>query len=260
MIKFCRDFKKYFSYTLYAAWAELKSEITESYLSWILLILEPFCFMLIYTFIVRIVFHSSEAYLPVFVFIGITIWNFFSKTVNGSVKLIKSNKSIISRIYIPKFVLLNISILINFYKMLVSLVIVACMLIFYGIELSIYALYLLPLIILLLCGTFACSVILMHFGVFVKDLSNVINIVLRLTFYLSGVFYSLSTRVPRPYGAYLTHYNPIAYIIDEMRNILIFAQPLNLKWYISWMVVSIVFSFIGISTIYKHESKYAKVI
>ena len=45
--------------------------------------------------------------------------------------------------------------------------------------------------------TFGCSTIVAHFGVFVQDLSNVINIVLRLLFYITGIFYNVETRLAK---------------------------------------------------------------
>ena len=47
----------------------------------------------------------------------------------------------------------------------------------------------------LMVVTFGISTILLHFGIFVEDLFNVTNIVLKLLFYLSGVFYSIGTRI-----------------------------------------------------------------
>lgn len=258
--RFIQDTKRYAPYAYYAARAELKSEINSSYLSWLWLFLEPFCFMLIYTFIVQVVFHSTERYLPVFVFIGLTIWNFFSKTVSSSVKLVRSYKSIVTKAYVPKFVLLYVRMLVNGFKMLISFAIVLGMLVAFKVPASWTMLYFFPMLILIVVGTFGASVIVMHFGTFVDDLSHVITIVLRLVFYLSGIFYSLKTRVPKPLGPWLTYYNPVAFVIDEMRNVLLFGKGLYFKWYIAWLVFSLIFSGIGVWLIYKYESKYAKVI
>ena len=54
MKRFFKDLKKYKNYIVYATWAELKSEVIGSYLGWLWLILEPLCFMLIYTFLAGI--------------------------------------------------------------------------------------------------------------------------------------------------------------------------------------------------------------
>ena len=108
MKRFFNDLKKYKSYILYTAWAELKVEVVSSYLGWIWLILEPLCFMFIYMFIAGVVFKTKVEYFPIFVFIGLTIWNFFNKMVVTSVRLIAANKGIITKVYLPKFILLFI--------------------------------------------------------------------------------------------------------------------------------------------------------
>ena len=51
MKRFWKDLKGHYKYALYAAKSELKSEVANSYLNWIWWVLEPFCFMLIYSFI-----------------------------------------------------------------------------------------------------------------------------------------------------------------------------------------------------------------
>lgn len=50
-MKFFKDIKKYWSYTVRSAKAELKSEVASSYLSWLWWILDPLLFMMVYTFI-----------------------------------------------------------------------------------------------------------------------------------------------------------------------------------------------------------------
>ena len=103
--KFFCNLKKYYKYSVYAAKAELKSEITNSYLNWLWWFLDPISYMLIYTFIVEVVFKTTEQYFPVFVFIGLTTWDLFSKTVSGSVKLVKNNIGTINKVYLPKYIL-----------------------------------------------------------------------------------------------------------------------------------------------------------
>ena len=90
----------------YATWAELKTEVINSYLGFLWMILEPLAFMLIYTFIAIVVFNSKIEYFPVFVFIGLTTWNFFQGTVTSAVSLVRSNRDTVIKVYVPKFILL----------------------------------------------------------------------------------------------------------------------------------------------------------
>lgn len=258
--RFFVDTQKYAAYAFYTAKAEIKSRVNSSYLNWIWLILEPFCFMLIYAFIVRIIFRSNEPYFPAFVFIGLSAWNFFTRTISASTNIVKSYKGIIIRTYIPKYVLLYTRILRNGFDASISFIIAFILMIGYKVPFTWNILSFFPLLILLFLITFSISTIVLHFGTFIDDLSKVVAILMRLLFYMSGIFYSVATRVPAPYGALLSHYNPAAFIINEMRNVLLFNTPLNLKWYCIWFAISIIVSAIGIYLIYKHESKYAKVI
>ena len=117
MKRFWRDLTSHYRYAIYSAKSELKSEVANSYLNWIWWVLEPFCFMLIYAFIFGVVFEAREQYFPAFIFIGITAWDFFNRCLTQSVKLLKNNKSIVTKVYIPKFILLISKMFFNGYKM-----------------------------------------------------------------------------------------------------------------------------------------------
>ena len=254
MKRFIKDIKKYYKYTVYAAKAELKSEVAGSYLGWLWWFLEPLCFMLVYAFMVMTVFRASEQYMLAFVFIGNTVWTFFNKCVTTSVKIISSNKNTVTKVYIPKFILVLVKMFVNFFKLLISLLIVAGLMAFYKVPLSITMIQMIPLLIVLFLFTFGACVILSHFGVFIEDLANVVNILLRL------IFYSISKRIPAPYGKIMARINPAAFIIEESRKVLLNAQNANFEFLAIWFVISIILCVVGIRIIYKNENNYVKVM
>ena len=131
MKRFWKDLKEHYRYALYSAKSELKSEVANSYLNWIWWVLEPFCFMLIYTFIFGYIFNTREPFFSAFVFIGLTAWDFFNRCLTQSVKLMRNNKSIVTKVYIPKFILLISRMFFNGYKMLISFGIIVAMVIFF---------------------------------------------------------------------------------------------------------------------------------
>ena len=185
--RFRDDMKKYWKYAVYSSKAQLKSEIANSYLNWLWWVLDPICFMLIYTLIFGVVFNAKEQYFTVFIFIGLTMWDFFNKTLQQSVKIVKNNKSIVAKVYLPKYILVMVRMFVNGFKMLISFGIVIIMMVIYRVPVSFNILYLIPIMLTLFLFTFGCSTIVAHFGVFVQDLSNVINIVLRLMNDSTGV-------------------------------------------------------------------------
>jgi ABC-type polysaccharide/polyol phosphate export permease len=99
----------------------------------------------------------------------------------------------------------------------------------------------------------------MHYGVYVSDLSNVVEILMRMLFYLTGIFYNLEKRVPA-YGVLLNRYNPVAFLISSMRQGLIYGQAPNLFLLMVWLAVSALICVLGIRKIYKEENSYVKAI
>lgn len=257
--RFFSDTKKYFPYTLVAAKSQLKSDVADSYLNWVWWILEPFCFMLIYSYVFGTVFNVSEQYFPVYIFLGLAMWSFFNKTVQASVKMIRTNKPIIGKVYMPKYVLLYIKMLVNGFKMLVSFGIVVLMMLFYRIPISWNVLLAVPILLTLVTFTFGCSCFLMHWGVYVNDLSHAISILTKMLFYITGVFYNLEKRVPA-IGAALNHYNPMAFLLTAMRQSVIYRQTPDLWWLLLCFAVSLLLAILGVRKIYKEENSYIKAI
>lgn len=263
MIKrFVNDVKRFNTYAVYSAKANLKTEVAGSYLNWLWWILDPLCFMLIYTFVFGVVFNSKEDFFTIFIFIGLTLWTFFNKTVNQSVKIVKRNKSIVSKVYIPKYMLVVVQMYVNGFKMLISLAIIVIMIIVYRVPLTWNVLYIIPILLTLFVLTFGVSTVLVHFGVYVEDLSNVTNLVLRLLFYLTGIFYDVQKKLKKlaPLDVIALRVNPMAFLLASTRGALLYGQTPHRKMLLLWFVISILLSALGVRLIYKNENSYVKVI
>ena len=261
MKRFLGDLKKYKNYILYATWAELKTEIINSYLGWLWLILEPLAFMFIYMFIAKVIFNTPVEYFPIFVFIGLSVWNFFNKMVVASVKLVVNNRDTVTKVYLPKYVLLLVKMGVNGFKMLVSFALVFIFMIIYKVPVTWNILWFLPILITVVIFTFGVCTIMMHLGVFAEDLVNLVNIGLRMLFYMTGVFYDIDAKVHNVvYKTLLLDLNPLANFIYNMRNVLIKqSSPVGI-WTFVWFCVGLLLCILGINTIYKYENTYVKVM
>ena len=257
--RFFNDIKKYHRYSIVSAKSQLKSEVADSYLNWIWWILDPLCFMLVYAFIFGYVFNASEGYFPIYIFIGLAMWTFFNKTLQSAVKMIKTNKAIVSKVYFPKYILLISKMWVNGFKMLVSFGIVAVMMVAFLVPINFNVLFLFPILLILFLLTFGISCFLMHYGVYVNDLTNVTSIVLRFMMYLTGIFYNLEKRIPE-YGVLLNRYTPVACLISGMRDCLIYGKTPDLLMLGIWFLISVVLAYLGIRKIYKEENSYVKAI
>jgi ABC-type polysaccharide/polyol phosphate export permease len=260
MIKFFSDVKKYSAYMRRAAKSELNAEVANSYLNWIWWILEPLCFMAIYAVIFSLFFKGKIEYLTAFIFLGITIWEFFNVMLKTSVKLVRGNKAIVSKVYIPKYILLIEKMLRNGFKSMISFAIVLVLMVIYQVPLSWNVLWFFPVLLSFLIFTFGTCALLLHFGVYVEDLANITNIVLRLLFYMTGVFYNLADKVAGVWGYWLVRLNPLAMYLNSMRDALLYGRPPHWVWLGAWTVVGILLSYAGIRLIQKNENSYVKVL
>lgn len=262
MKKFFRNIAKYNKYALRSARAELNSEVAGSYLNWLWWIIEPFFFMLIYTFVFGFVFQNNQPYFASFVFIGLNVWTFFNRMIQGSVKLIINNRDLVTKVYIPKYILLISKSYTYLFKLCISLLLAIGLMICQGVRFTWYILLIFPVIALIYLVSFGLGLILMHLGVTLGDLPKLTDLVLRLVFYLSGVFYNIETRLSHfPKVSYLLlRGNPVAFCMHQMRDVMIYGKNLTWIGVLFWFVIGLILCFIGVYIINKNENSYAKVI
>ena len=180
--------------------------------------------------------------------------------MTSCVDLIRCNQHIISKVYLPKYILLIQRMLVLAFKMLIGLFLVSIMLIIFDVRVGINSIYLIFIFLDFFLFCFGVGLFLLHFGVYISDLSNLINIAMNLLFYITGIFYNVQKSFPEPFGYILQRINPIAYFIFCMRKVLLYNEVPSMVMLCVWLIISIVLIAIGLNLIYKNENNYVKVI
>lgn len=266
MSRWIKDIKKYYKYAIYASKSGLKAEVANSRLSWLWWILDPLLFMGVYWFLSQVIFGQRTRYYLIFVFVGLNMWDFFQKTILTNVKVVANHASIVTKIYIPKYILVLIEMMKYLIRMGIAFTLVLVMMLIYRVPFTWNIFYVIPIMITLLLIVFGISCIVAHFGVYVEDLQNVASVGMRLLFYVSGVFYEIAPKleglrhIPKMLAEVMIRCNPIAFLITECREVLIYGGTANLQLLGFWLCIGIVFSAIGIHLIYQYESDYVKVL
>ncbi len=260
MIRFIQDVKQYSYYIIYSAKIDLKAEVANSYLNWFWWILEPFCNMLVYVIVFGQVLGSSIENYAVFIFSGLLMWNFFNKTILNSVKTIRSNRDIVTKVYIPKFVLILSNMFLNLFKLLFSLIVLFGLMVFFHVKVDWHLVFVPIAYIIMFVYAFGCSMILMHFGVFIDDLAYAVSILMQMLMFLSGIFYQLETGLPEPLNKIMLYCNPAAMLIDTVRNGLLYQTGPNIVLLIIWFFLSCLLCVVGIHVVYRNENSYVKVV
>lgn len=258
--RFLKDIKKYWQYMNYAARADLNAEVADSYLNRMWWLLEPFFNMIVYVIVFGKIMGNSIENYATFVFCALLMWNFFSKTINYSVKCIRGNRDIVTKVYVPKHVLLISNMMLNFYKLLFSMIVLIPMLFIFHVHIGMGVVWVIVSYALMLLFSFGIGMFLLHFGVYIDDLGYAVGILLQMLMFLSGVFYDVISGLSYPLNIIMLVLNPISMIIDTMRNALLYNRIANVPLIAIWIILSLIISYLGVHLVYKNENGYVKVV
>ena len=258
--KFYQQVKKYKDYIIYSAHADLNAEVANSYLNRLWWLLEPLFNMIVYVVVFGRVMGRSVQNYATFVFSALLMWGYFNKTITYSVKLVRTNRDIVSKVYVPKFVLLFSNMFLNFFKLIFSLSILVIMLVIFKVHIGINILWIIPAYTLMIMLSFGIGMIFLHYGVYVDDLAYAVNILLTMLMFLSGIFYNVFTTLPEPLNILMMTFNPMALFIDIMRNALLCNMVVNLPLLGIWLLGSLLLCYIGVHIVYKYENSYVKIV
>lgn len=258
--KFFSDMKEYGQYMVYAARTDLKAEVANSYLNRLWWLLEPLFNMMVYVIVFGNIMSRSIENYATFVFSALLMWNFFNKTITYSLKLIRNNKGILTKVYIPKFVLLFSNMILNLFKLSFSMIVLVVMLFVFKVHIGVNVLWVIPSYLATMLLAFGAGMIFMHFGVYVDDLAYAIGILLNMLMFLSGIFYNTMTSLSEPINTIIMTLNPVAIFVDTMRNALLYNTVRNVPVLAIWFLISIILCCIGVHTVYKNENSYIKVV
>lgn len=258
--RFWKDIARYREYIMYAAKSDLNAEVSNSYLNRLWWLLEPFLNMLIYALIFGTMFGSSIENYTSFLYASLLLWNYFNRVTNSSVQLVRIYRGVVANIYIPKFVLLLSVMVLNLYKLAFSMIVLIPMLVISHVQFGPSTLLVIPACLVLVLLSFGIGMILIHFGVYMDDLSYIVTILLNMLCFLSGIFYDVIETIPEPANRFLMVANPVAVVIDTMRSALLYNRASNVMTLACWGMFGLVLSMIGVHIVYKYENGYIKVI
>ncbi|MCL2336975.1 MAG: ABC transporter permease [Firmicutes bacterium] len=245
-------------YILYYAGILLKQRVAGSYLGFLWLILQPLMFMLIYTFVVTMIFQNRMEHFNIYVLIGLNAWTLFQRSVMMAATAIVRNKVIFEQVYFHKSVYPSLYLASYVYEFLISTSLVFVMMFFNGIPFTWHIIEIIPVLLATVLFTYGCSLIIAHIGVYLFDLANILEFVLRFMFYLSPIMWNFANLNFR--GAWVVKLNPMYVLIGSFRSCLLYGKSPVYGYLLIIAIVSCVLIQVGYSLISRYENEYARII
>jgi lipopolysaccharide transport system permease protein len=167
-------------------------------------------------------------YYALYLLIGIIYYTHFSNATAASMNVLHSMSALTKNGVFPKDVLVFSSITTHTIDFILSSTVCVVIGLFSGLRLS-PAILALPLVLILqIMLVIWVSLLLSSLFVFIRDLMHIYNVLLRLLFFVTPIFYGLSL-VGHGIGRYLLLANPLAHSIMLARTVLIEGRLFDLK-------------------------------
>ena len=202
--------------------------------------------------------------VPPFLFnlAGITVWNYFTACLTGTSNTFGANAGIFGKVYFPRLIVPISIVISNLIKFGIQFLIFIAFYVFYYLKGANVGLngsvVFFPLLIVLMgvlglgLGMFISSLVTKY-----RDFSNLIGFGVQLLMYLSAVMYPMALiKEKLPSYGWLVQYNPLAYIIETARYMLLNVGHISI-WGLGYtFLVTVIVFFVGVLIFNKTEKSF----
>jgi len=220
------------------SWRDIAVRYKQTALGVLWALFQPLITMVVFTFIfnrmARIESGDKTPY-PIFLYVGLLFWQYYSGTLTKASDSMVSNASIIQKVYFPRLIIPASTAVTGLVDMAIAAVILAGMMVFYGYHPQVLGIVLLPVLL-------ACAVLsAMGVGLFCaslnikyRDVRYALPFFIQILMYVTPVIYPVKLLDRHPLARELMLWlNPISGVITNARAGLLGNAP------IAWDVLGI---------------------
>jgi lipopolysaccharide transport system permease protein len=260
-----RSFRRNHSLIVASTKREIFGRYRGSFLGILWSFFNPLLMLAIYTFVFGTVLKArwsvegqSNVEFAIVLFAGLMTFNFFAESTSRAPSLIVSNPNYVKKVVFPletlPFVLVGSALFHCFISLGVWLL---AYLLFYGVPpatVLYFPLILLPLSVFIV----GLSWMLASLGVFLRDVSQFIGLVITAMMFLSPVFYPASA-LPESFRP-LLYLNPLTPAIEYSRDVLYWGKQPDFAWLAFYLVAASLFAWLGFVWFQRTRKGFADVL
>ena len=193
----------------------------------------PLMMLCVYTFVFSVVFkarwgtdiNGGRGAFAIVMFCGMALYSSFSESISNCCRVVTDNPNLVKKVIFPLEILPLAQTLSTFILGLVWFILLFFGTIFIFGKLS-FTMLLLPLILLpLFLFTLGVSYFVASFGVYVRDTSYMVQVILQILFFMTPIFYPIDA-VPERFRWPL-QLNPLTILIEEARKVFLYGKLPN---------------------------------
>lgn len=256
-----RDLWRYHELFLFLAWRDILVRYKQTAIGILWALGRPLITVLVFTLVFNKLakLPSDGVPYPILVLAALLPWQFFANAFSGAGESLVSNAGMISKVYFPRLVIPASAVIVSFVDFLLSGVILAGMMVWFGFYPD-WRILTLPLFILIaIAAAMGAGLWIAALNVKYRDFRIIIPFIVQLGLYISPVGFS-SAIVPEEWRL-LYSLNPMVGVIDGFRwAILGGSTPLYLPGFLLSLTLVLLVLITGILYFRKTEKTFADVI
>lgn len=225
----------------------------------------PVLMLIVYTFVFSVIFQTKwgqgtggKGEFASMLFCGLIVANLFGEVVGRAPLLISSNVNYVKKVVFPLEILPVISIATALFHAFISVLVLVIALLFLNGTVPwtviLFPVVLLPFLIVL-CGI---SWVLASLGVYLRDIGQIIGVVVTIMTFMAPVFYPLNA-IPGKYVQFIM-LNPLTMIIEQFRDVVVRGALISLTDWVIYLVIALVIFYIGYIFFQKTKKGFADVV
>jgi lipopolysaccharide transport system permease protein len=255
-----RELWQYRELMYFFTWRDLKVRYKQTAIGVAWALFQPFVTMVVFS-----VFFGALAKMPsdgvpypIFVYVGLLNWQFFSSALSDTSNCLVGNQAIITKVYFPRLILPISSVLTKLVDFFIAAIILVGLMFYYHYTPHLLGLLVLPLLLFIsFLAAIGGGLFLASVNVKYRDVRYVLPFFIQILMFLTPVIYPAS--IAGKYS-WILAINPMTGVIKAAQAAILGNAPIN--WFlllISFIVCVILFIF-GIIFFKKTERYFADII
>ena len=154
-------------------------------------------------------------------------WAFFIGTIRFATNSLVGNRSLVTKIYFPREVFPLSAVLANLFDFAISFLALVVAFVVFRVEVTVYALWFLPLMMLLVMMTAGFGIILSCANLFYRDVKYIVEVIVTFAIFFTPVFYEA-----KAFGKWeiLLLLNPVGAVLESINIAVVHHQSPDPFW------------------------------
>ncbi|OPJ65053.1 ABC transporter permease [Clostridium oryzae] len=185
-----KNFLKYRNLLWEMVKRDIKKKYKNSFLGILWSVINPLLMMLVLTYVFTAVFHKNKiTHFAVYILSARLLYTFFADATKFAMKSIVQNRSLIKKVYIPKYIFPLSKICSTFIIFLISFIPLIGVMLYYRVEINADTFKGLIALVFLFFISTGIGLILSTVNVFFRDMEHLYSVLLTMIMYMSAIFY-----------------------------------------------------------------------